>query len=216
MKHADMERLVCASFLLILVLMCVYYAVATENRAKQCIMCRQVLTVFQMLGILHLLSLAFSEILAIASLLKFRPDILNVGCVLDDHIRTVLRHSLRFHFSRGHDDRAPRCIRGDLPLLDDTPSEVQGAHALTDWRDGHNLHGFFLFCFLDGLCAIPLQYSSKRRENIPRVPGRHLLELEMRLRASILDCCGRVLQPHSCQVHVSVHLGRSCSTQTTL
>ena len=89
----DVWWLVCAGLLLVLALACVYYAVATEDRAKQkqcsaflIVLCSQVLTVFQMLGILDLLSVVwptpFSKVLKVATLLNLRLDILNVGCVV--------------------------------------------------------------------------------------------------------------------------------------
>ena len=72
---------------------CVYCVVARENRAKKMdsfalvsIVCSQFVTLFQMLGVLNTLSVAwpepFATIVEMGSLMNFKLEVLNVGCVL--------------------------------------------------------------------------------------------------------------------------------------
>ena len=88
----DTGLLVAAVVVLLGGLSCVYFAIATENRAKQkdsvaliAIMCSQLLTVFQMLGLFNLLSVQwpepFATMVKLGTVLNFRLEFLNVGCV---------------------------------------------------------------------------------------------------------------------------------------
>lgn len=91
--EADGSVLAVALVVLVGVLFCIHYAIVTHNRAKEkdsfalvLIIGSQLVTVLQMLGVCSLLSVVwpepFATILSMTSLLNFRTEILNMGCVV--------------------------------------------------------------------------------------------------------------------------------------
>ena len=89
----DVGVLVGAILFVLLLLWCVYCVVARENQAKKMdsfafvsIVCSQFVTLFQMLGVLNTLSVAwpepFATIVEMGSLMNFRLEVLNMGCIL--------------------------------------------------------------------------------------------------------------------------------------
>ena len=90
---SDVGWIVGASVLLFFMVSFVYFAVHTDNKAKRrgsavflTILCSQMFTVFQMMGIFDLISVSwpqpFATIVSIGSLLNFRLEVVNVGCVV--------------------------------------------------------------------------------------------------------------------------------------
>ena len=89
----DVGVLVGAILFVLVLLWCVYCVVARENQAKKMdsfafvsIVCSQFVTLFQMLGVLNTLSVAwpepFAAIVEMGSLMNFRLEVLNMGCIL--------------------------------------------------------------------------------------------------------------------------------------
>ena len=90
---SNLSFLVLAFLCLLVVLSCIYYFVATEDRAKEkgsvaliAIMWSQFVTVLQMMGVFDQLSVTwpatFATILNLANLFNLRLDMLNVDCVV--------------------------------------------------------------------------------------------------------------------------------------
>ena len=85
--------LIAAIVIALTLLWCVYCVVARERRAKKrdsfllvSIVCTQFVTLFQMFGVLNTLSVSwpepFATIVKLGTIMNFRLEVLNVGCVL--------------------------------------------------------------------------------------------------------------------------------------
>ena len=89
----DVGLLVGAIIVALAILCCVYSSIARENRSTTTntftfvsILCSQFVTLFQMLGVMNMLSVAWPlplvTIIEMGSLLNFRLEVLSIGCVV--------------------------------------------------------------------------------------------------------------------------------------
>ena len=187
----DIGLLVAVLVVVVAFLWCVYWVSAKENRRERknvftlaAIVGSQFVTLFQMVGALASLSVAwpepFARIVKLGSLVNFRLEVLNLGCVVATRpLQRYTATALNCYNVDSVHGLVPFPVLAVLPLRAMSPRPAEAVQPGASKRGRHRVVGCVHLRVLWPRPALRMQTSPQWAEHHARLRANCLLELEV-------------------------------------